>query len=61
MAAEIEKFVSVDSVDYKMAVITLHYWAKTNDWEYLGKYPANIYLFKVNNRNIRKRSEICSK
>ena len=23
--------------------------------------PANIYLFKVNNRNIRKRCEICSK
>ena len=22
-------------------------------------YPANIYLFKVNNRNTRKRSEIC--
>ena len=24
-------------------------------------YPANIYLFKVTNRNIRKRCEICSK
>ena len=24
-------------------------------------YPANIYLFKVTNRNNRKRSEICSK
>ena len=24
-------------------------------------YPANIYLFKVNNRNTRKRREICSK
>ena len=24
-------------------------------------YPANIYLFKVNNRNSRKRCEICSK
>ena len=23
-------------------------------------YPANIYLFKVNNRNTRKRCEICS-
>ena len=23
--------------------------------------PANIYLFKVNNKNIRKRYEICSK
>ena len=25
------------------------------------EYPANIYLFKVNNRNTRKRCEICSK
>ena len=24
-------------------------------------YPANICLFKVNNRNTRKRCEICSK
>ena len=24
-------------------------------------YPANIFLFKVNNRNTRKRCEICSK
>ena len=23
--------------------------------------PANIYMFKVNNRNTRKRCEICSK
>ena len=23
--------------------------------------PANIYLFKVNNRNTRKRCKICSK
>ena len=26
-----------------------------------GGDPANIYLFKFNNRNTRKRSEICSK
>ena len=24
-------------------------------------YPDNIYLFKFNNRNTRKRCEICSK
>ena len=24
-------------------------------------YPATIYLFKVNNRNIRKRCQTCSK
>ena len=22
-------------------------------------YPANVYFFKVSNRNIRKRCEIC--
>ena len=27
----------------------------------IKSYPANIYFFKVNNRNTRKRSEICSK
>ena len=27
----------------------------------LKLYPANIYLFKANNRNTRKRCEICSK
>ena len=26
-----------------------------------GNNPANIYLFKVNNRKTRKRCEICSK
>ena len=24
-------------------------------------FPGNIYLFKVNNRNTKKRCEICSK
>ena len=27
----------------------------------INNYPPNIYLFKVNNRNSSKRSEICSK
>ena len=32
------------------------------DNKIFGKaYPANIYLFKVNDRNVRKRCEICSK
>ena len=25
------------------------------------RYTANIYLFEINNRNIRRRYEICSK
>ena len=27
----------------------------------LGSNPPNVYLFKVNNKNTRKRCEICSK
>ena len=30
-------------------------------FSYLFQNPANIYLFKVNNRNTRKRCEIWSK
>ena len=30
-------------------------------WIDFGNYPANIYLFKVKNRNTRRRSGICSK
>ena len=28
---------------------------------FVKSFPANIYLFKVTNRNTRKRCEICSK
>ena len=27
----------------------------------ISDFPANIYLFKLNNRNTRKRCEVCSK
>ena len=30
-------------------------------FQYFGNYPANIELFKNNNRKTRKRCEICSK
>ena len=30
-------------------------------WENIAKYPANIYLFNVYNKNARKSYEICSK
>ena len=37
-------------------------WNKPNDWGlYDGNIAANIYYFKVNNKNPRKRCEICSK
>ena len=29
--------------------------------EFISNFPANINLFRVNNRNSRKRCEICSK
>ena len=32
-----------------------------NEIRHVGMYLVNIYLFKVNNRNFRKRCEICSK
>ena len=31
------------------------------DIKILDSYPANIYLFKVNNRNTKKVNEICPK
>ena len=37
--------------------LTLQYLEKTSK----SCFPANIYLFKVNNRNTTKRFEICSK
>ena len=42
------------------------YWKVLNEvsdtkWVNERGYPANIYLFKIINRNTRKRREICSK
>ena len=39
-------------------MIRFHSFSKPSD---KIKEPVNIYLFKVNNRNPRKRCEICSK
>ena len=33
---------------------------KSNSKDQASNKPANIYLFQVNNRNTRKRCEICS-
>ena len=32
-----------------------------NDQDILSAYPTNTYLLNVNNKNTRKRCEICSK
>ena len=45
----------MDLASYAEDIYT--YIAKTT----LNRFPANIYLFKVSNRNTRKRCEICSK
>ena len=34
---------------------------KAVTWKGFHLYPANVYLFKVNNRNTRKRCEVRSK
>ena len=36
-------------------------WSRNLIQNFSDNDPANIYLFKVNNRNIKKRFEICSK
>ena len=42
-----------------------HWYELSKIWKYwrrqIFSLPAGIYLFKVNNRNTRKRCEICSK
>ena len=37
------------------------YIFKNTNLKWCKSYPANTYLFKVNNRNTRKRYKICSK
>ena len=37
---------------------TKYFWSRKVELIY---HSVNIYLFKVNNRNSRKRGEICSK
>ena len=45
--------------------LTLSSWFPTwgSNAKYLQKHshPANIYLFKVNNKNTKKQCDICSK
>ena len=35
--------------------------SNSNKHDFSFIFPANVYLLKVNNRNTRKRCEICSK
>ena len=45
-------------MEFIIFVLTSEYWKAL---KLCVTFPANIYLFKVNNRNTRKRCEICSK
>ena len=46
--------------DYRFA--SVYSWEFQNEISiYKNVNPPNIYLFKINNRNTRKRCEICSK
>ena len=45
----------------KLQIANYHCNMTCNSFIGFTQYPANIHLFKVNNRNTRKRCEICSK
>ena len=40
---------------------SMNYRHSNHSSELSTRYPGNIYLFKVNNRDTRKKCEICSK
>ena len=42
------------------SMLTKENLMRNNEYNY-NLYPANIYLFQVNNRNTRKRCKKCSK
>ena len=46
---------------YFLTCRIIHVTVKLQCYMKWGKYPANIYLLKVSNRNTRKRCEIFSK
>ena len=50
-------------VQYRQNYLSPVKWnvRKMSFFIHLTKHPANIYLFKVNDRNTRKIGEICSK
>ena len=50
----------IKTVIYFHSTIRTFIWVE-NDVKHSRTFQANIYLFKVNKKNIRKRCEICSK
>ena len=51
----------IGHIKFKKTLLVTTKKKSTNLQSELERIPANIYLFKVNNINNRKRSEICSK
>ena len=54
------------SIKYNEKVISFNSnpWGLCFRWRYINaekRCPVNIYLLKINNGNIRKKCEICSK
>ena len=50
---------STNGIKATWKYISLPFWRATVSLISTSTFPANIYLFKVNNINIRKNSEIC--
>ena len=51
--------ITIDRLEINKSFLYQFYFYRCHSFN--QAIPANIYLFKVNNRNTRKRCEICSK
>ena len=63
-------FTPIQPVVAFMSKMVFDFYGKPNNWFFMKRRtrlkwmkvnPGNIYLFKINNRNTRKRCEACSK
>ena len=52
---------SLEHLDFAKNYNIQQWQIQNSQFLYLEFFPVNIYLFKVDNRNTRKRCEICSK
>ena len=55
------KFAVIEFPRWTIDVITIIIQSRVTHFWRLKRFLADIYLLKVNNRNIRKKYEICSK
>ena len=54
------KVYNNDSRTMQNGVVHVSFKLWTDSTQHYHNNPANIYLFKINNRNTRKRCQICS-